>query len=90
MRQILPVVVLTSQWGESGWRQGRVGFLEHSQDRRRVDGDRGGRHQSRDAVVGEKLYLLQARSGGGGSGGAGAGVERVCLRAVRKPVLLKL
>lgn len=67
-----------------------MGFLEHSQDRRRVDGDRGGRQQPRDAVVGEKLHLLQARSGGGGSGGAGAGVECVCLRAVRKAVLLKL
>lgn len=91
MRQILNVVILGSQRGVSGRRQGRVGLLEDGQDRRRVGGDRGdGRGQFEDAVFGEELHLLQAGSGGGGGGGAGAGVERVRLRAVRQPVLLQL
>lgn len=76
MRQILHAVILTSQRGESGRREGRVGFLQHGQDRRRVDGDR---QQFGEAVIGEELHLLQARSGVGGGGGTGAGVERVRL-----------
>lgn len=90
MRQILHIVILASQWGESGRGEGRVGFLQHSQDRWRVDGDRRDGHHFGDAVIGEKLNLLQAGSGVGGSGGTGAGVKRVCLRAVRQTVLLKL
>lgn len=41
MRQILNVVILGSQWGESGWWKGRVGFLEYSQDCRWVGRDWG-------------------------------------------------
>lgn len=91
MRQILHIVILASQRGESGRWEGWVGLLQHGQDGRRVDGD--GRHgqQFGDAVVGEQLHLhLQAGSGVGGGGGTGAGVERVRLRAVRQPVLLQL
>lgn len=91
MRQILDVVVLAPQRGKSGGREGRVGLLENSQDCRRVDGDRGDRcGQFEDIVVGVELHLLQAGCSGGGGGGTGAGVERVCLGAVRQPVLLQL
>lgn len=88
MRQILNIVILASQRGVSGGRQGRVGFLEHGQDRGRGDGGEG-RGQFED-VIGVELHLLEAGSGGGGGGGAGAGVERVCLGAVGQPVLLQL
>lgn len=88
MRQILNVVILASQRGVSGGWQGRVGFLEHSQDSGRGDGGEGcGQFED---VVGVELHLLQAGSSGGGGGGAGAGVERVCLGAVGQPVLLQL
>lgn len=90
MGQILHVVILTSQRGESGRWEGGVGLLQHSQDGRRADGDRRDRHQFGDAVIGEKLDLLQAGGGVGGGGGTGAGVECVCLGAVCQPVLLKL
>lgn len=91
MRQILHVVILASQRGEPGRREGRVGLLQHGQDGRGVDGDRRQRQQLGDAVVGEQLHLhLQAGSGVGGGGGTGAGVERVRLGAVRQPVLLQL
>lgn len=69
MRQILNVVILGSQRGESGWWKGRMGFLEHSQDCRRVDGGRGdGCRYFEDAVLGEELHLLQTGSGGGCGG----------------------
>lgn len=86
MRQILDVVVLGPQRGESGRREGRMGLLEHRQDRGRVDGH----GQFGDAVLWEELHLLQAGSCGGGGGGAGAGVERVRLGAVCQAVLLQL
>lgn len=91
MRQILNVVILAFKRGVSGWRKWRMGFLEHSQDCRKVDRDWGDRcRQSEDAAVGVELHLLQAGSSGGGGGGTGAGVECVRLGAVRQSVLLQL
>lgn len=91
MRQILNVVILGSQRGKSGWRQGWVGFFEYSQDCKRVDGDRvDERRRFEDAVIREELHLLQAGSGGSGGGGTRAGVECVRLRAVCQSVLLQL
>lgn len=68
-----------------------MGFLEHSQDCRKVDRDWSDRcRQFEDAVIGVELHLLQAGSSGRGGGGTGAGVERVRLGAVRQSVLLQL
>lgn len=68
-----------------------MGFLENSQDCRRGDRDRcDGCRWFEDAVIREKLHLLQAGSGGGGGGGTRAGVECIRLRAVCQSVLLQL